>query len=98
MICHDDVKVVLQASLPLSDELTVHVSNQFLRRKRQAQACNLQAVVKQIEVTVSSDDLPAVFCRNSSLHPDDIFRFRGSVCYHQGRSMAAPRQTWHRRT
>lgn len=73
MICHDDVKVVLQASLPLSDELTVHVSNQFLRRKRQAQACNLQAVVKQIEVTVSSDDLPAVFCRNSSLHPDDIF-------------------------
>jgi hypothetical protein len=42
MICHDDVKVVLQASLPLSDELTVHVSNQFLRRKRQAQACNLK--------------------------------------------------------
>ena len=41
MICHDDVKVVLQASLPLSDELTVHVSNQFLGRKRQAQACNL---------------------------------------------------------
>lgn len=42
MICHDNIKVVLQASLSLSYEFTVHVSNQFLRRKRQTQTCNLK--------------------------------------------------------